>query len=300
MQEFIIKENDANQSVFNFLKKVYQTTPLSVIYKWFRKKEIKVNNHRINDQKLQLKAGDVVVVYDTNQPLKRTEFKQVDYSLLEVVYSDENILVVNKPFNIEVHSEFNLSLDAMVRSYLVDHHQYDPGQEQSFVVSHVHRLDKLTGGLVIYAKNKPALTQLLSAIKTTIEKQYVLHAAPGFQEFLDAPGYVYYDSEAQKSVFSPKESDTRMKPCHTQFKLISQNKDFSVVEASLKTGRKHQIRATLAYYGFPIINDFRYQGKKINNQRMIFLKAYKIIFHGLNEPLLYLNERIIEIDQNFN
>ncbi|ATG97613.1 pseudouridine synthase [Mesoplasma lactucae] len=299
MKTYIVKDNDANQSVFKFLKKMYSTTPLSVIYKWFRKKDIKLNGKRISDQKIVLKAGDEVVVYDNNDPVMRDKFEKVNYDLLDVVYEDENILVANKPANIEMHSEFNISLDNMVKSYLIDKKEYNPEDSQSFVVSHVHRLDKLTQGLVIYAKNKPSLDELLDAIKTKIDKKYVLRTRVGFPKDLVAKGFIYYDQDEQLSIYTNHKNDRRAKECETDFKVLSENKDFSLVEATLKTGRKHQIRASVSYFNFPIINDFRYGGMKINNEKMIFLKAYKIIFHNLNAPLQYLNETIIEISKDF-
>jgi len=303
MKKFIIASNDAEQTVFKFLKKVYKTTPLSVIYKWFRKKDIKVNNQRINDKNLILHENDEVIVFDSNQIQKRVELKPVSFANLQVVYEDENILIANKPANVEVHSEFNDSLDDMVRSFLHDKGEYNPDQEQSFVVSHVHRLDKLTSGLVIYAKNKASANVLLTAIqnKNQIEKYYLLETQRGFPEALKAEGSIFYDQNAQRSFYQDKikENKPEVKSAITEFKLLETLPNASLVEAKLITGRKHQIRATLAFYQFPILNDFKYGGKKLNHERMIFLKAYRLIFKDLPEPLSYLNETEIKLKPDF-
>jgi len=303
MQKFTINKNDANQTIFKFLKKVYKSTPLSVIYKWFRKKDIKINDQRISDKNLILNEGDQVIVFDSNKTEKRDNFKPVDFQKLVVIYEDENILIADKPFNLEIHSEFNDSLDQMVRSYLMKKKEYNPETAQSFVVSHVHRLDKLTAGLVIYAKNKVSLDILLKAIqdKNLVEKYYVLRTKPNFPEKLVGEGWVFYDEKIKKTQYKDKiiGSEKRYKQARTIFKLLSTNKDYSLVEAKLETGRKHQIRATLSFYNFPILNDFRYGGKKVNKERMIYLKAYRLIFRNLPEPLSYLNNLEIALDKNF-
>jgi 23S rRNA pseudouridine955/2504/2580 synthase len=297
MTKFTIKTNDANQSIFKFIKKSFKTTPLSVIYKWFRTGAIKVNGRKIKDQKLILTIDDAVEVYDQNKPQIRDQFKYVEKPNLNVVYEDENILIVNKPANVEVHSPINIALDDLVKSYLVEKKEYDPQTESSFVVSHVHRLDKLTNGLIIYAKNKMSLDVLLTCFqdKIAIEKYYLakIKSVDWTNDFT-ADGWIRYDPEEQISVFREKEK-TGYKSAKTIFKFFQTQGEDTWIEAQLITGRKHQIRATLAYYQMPIINDFRYGGWKVNSQRLIYLTAYKLIFRQMPAPLNYLNGRVFEL-----
>ncbi|WP_031542614.1 RluA family pseudouridine synthase [Mesoplasma photuris] len=297
MTKFTVNKNDNDQTLFKFVKKSYSTTPLSVIYKWFRKGDIKVNGKRIKDQKYLIKETDIIEVYDTNKPVVRDEFEYVDWSGMMVAYEDENIIIINKEPNIEMHSPINVSLDDMVKSYLYDHDEYNPEQENSFVVSHAHRLDKLTSGLVIYAKNKLALDVLLKAIqnKNDIEKYYIAKVSNNFKKGFISKGWITYDQEKQISLYQELEKPG-YKYCETKFEVLIHGEEFNIVEAQLLTGRKHQIRATLAYHGYPIVNDFRYGGQKINNERMIFLSASKLIFKNLAAPLDYLNGEIVELD----
>jgi 23S rRNA pseudouridine955/2504/2580 synthase len=203
-----------------------------------------------------------------------------------------------------MHTDFNDSLDKMVRAYLFNQKAYDPERENSFVVSHVHRLDKLTSGLVIYAKNKMSLDILLTAIQNhhQIEKYYLLETKPNFPQSLIAKGWIIYDQNLKKSVYKDKiiSSDKNYKTALTTFTLLESHQNYSLVEAQLTTGRKHQIRASLSFYGFPIINDFKYGGKKVNQKRMIYLKAYKLSFNNLPDPLAYLNNLVIEISTSFD
>jgi 23S rRNA pseudouridine955/2504/2580 synthase len=173
MTELTIKANDANQKLFSFIKKVFRDTKLSIIYKWFRVGKIKINGKKTKDRDYVLQLNDIVQVYDASSNVKKREWQKIDYSTLDIVYEDQNILIADKDFNVEIHSDFNDCLDNMVRSYLFDKGEFKQ-EENSFIVSHIHRLDKLTSGLVMYAKNKPALDFFLANItdKNKIRKTF--------------------------------------------------------------------------------------------------------------------------------
>ncbi|PPE04162.1 pseudouridine synthase [Williamsoniiplasma lucivorax] len=297
MRKFEIKKNDENQTILKFLKKVYSLTPLSVIHKWLRKGDVKINGQRIKDKTTILKLADQVEVYDSSKPVLRDNFKIVQDLNLKVVYEDDNLLVVDKPANVEMHSPINESLDDIVKTYCFNKGEYNPQEENSFVVSHVHRLDKLTAGLVIYAKNKISLDILLEAFKNhdLIDKYYLAQVYKRhWTGDFTAKGWIDYDPEIQKSLYSERKRDF-FKSAETVFKLIKEEGDILLIEAHLITGRKHQIRATLEYFQLPIINDFRYGGHKINHDKMIFLTAYKIVFGQLPGQLAYLNHKVVEL-----
>lgn len=299
MNKFIANKNDDNQTLFKFLKKNYKTTPLSVIYKWLRKGDIKINDKRIKDKNYLIKANDEIIVYDNNKPVLRDDFKKLENYNIQNVYEDENILVVLKPYNLEVHSPVKTSMDDIVKNYLFDSNQYDPSKENSYVISHVHRLDKLTSGLLIYAKNKSAHDILVEAIqdKDKIEKYYRCKIDVPVTESLIAKGWIKYDPVIQKSVFT-EEFKPDYKEATTIFNVVSLDvtNEQTELEVQILTGRKHQIRATLEYYGDPIINDSRYSGTIINDNKMIFLFANKLVFHGFEGNLENLNGKIIEVE----
>ncbi|WP_434324732.1 pseudouridine synthase [Mycoplasma capricolum] len=292
MTKFVVNKNDQNQTLFKFLKKTFKTTPISVIYKWIRNKSIKINSKRVNDKNYLLKINDIVEVYDSNKPIIRDQFNYISNVNLDIVYEDNNILIVNKSNNLEMHSIYNLCLDDMVKSYLVDKKEYDIYLENSFVISHVHRLDKLTSGLVIYAKNKISSTILTNAFKTKDQINKYYYALTSYDwnlnDFLQVNGYINYNSNTQKADFSLVEKNN-YKYCQTEFKLVNKN----LILVKLITGKKHQIRSVLSFYNNPILNDFRYNGKKENDQKMIYLAAFKIEFKSLKKPLDYLNNKVI-------
>ncbi|WHQ37536.1 RluA family pseudouridine synthase [Spiroplasma sp. SV19] len=299
-----VKDNDVNQTIFNFMKKMFQTTSLSVLYKLFRNKKIKVNNKVIKERNYKLQLGDQILIFDKN--LVVTERKQqittnnTEQDELTVVYEDQNILVVDKPHGVEMHSTFHTSLDGMVQNYLIQKGAYQPATEQSFVISHVHRLDKLTRGLVLYAKNKISLDLLLTKInqKSSIEKKYVAQCEGIISEDeFTIKGYLWKDESQQKMIFKLT-AQPNSKQVITYFKVVKRTNNTTWLEITLGTGRKHQIRASLSYLKHPIINDVKYGATRVTKAYLIALYATTLTFHQLPAPLEYLNEKVIKIPEN--
>lgn len=299
-----VKGNDVNQTIFNFMKKMFQTTSLSVLYKLFRNKKIKVNNKVVKERNYKLQLGDQILIFDKN--LVVTERKQqiagsdAVQEELVVVYEDENIVIVDKPHGVEMHSTFHSSLDGMVQNYLMQKGDYHSQTDQSFVISHVHRLDKLTRGLVIYAKNKISLDLLLSKInqKVVIEKKYLAQCEGNIiEDEFTVTGYLAKDESQQKMIFRLTEQPNSKKAI-TYFKVVKRTINTTWLEVTLGTGRKHQIRASLSYLQHPIINDVKYGAKRITKEYMIGLYATTLMFHQLPEHLGYLNEKVIKIPEN--
>lgn len=299
MTQFTIGPNEANSTIYRFLRKAFKDTPLVVIEKWFRHKKIVLNNKKINNKKIILAVGDNLIVYDSSKPTLRDNFKLVKNPKLNVVYEDENILIVNKPANLEIHSPINISLDDLVKSYLVEKGEYDPQKEITFVVTHLYRLDKLTSGMIIYAKNKPTLDALEEAQNNNSISKYYVARTKNWKQNFEANGWYDYDPIKQRAFYYSKPINRKnLKVAKTKFRLLEQQEDDYYVQAQLGTGRKHQIRATLSAYKMPIVNDFRYDGIKLNSQKQIYLKAFKLKFDQLNSPIHYLSRRTFKIDWN--
>ena len=174
MINFTIKKEAADQTIISFLKKRFKTTPLSLIYKLFRTKKVKVDGENIRYYHHRLKVGEKIEIHDNYLQLSN----QVVYPLsrnkiyFEIVYEDKNILIALKEHGITMPS-----LDNAVRHYLSEK---DPSEYQKqianfFVLTAAHRLDKLTKGLVIYPKNPLAKKILYKAIadKSKITKKYL-------------------------------------------------------------------------------------------------------------------------------
>ncbi|CAG8440138.1 11515_t:CDS:2 [Ambispora leptoticha] len=186
------------------------------------------------------------------------------------------------------------SLDNSVRNYLFqkDPIEYQKQTEEFFVVTAVHRLDKVTKGLVIYPKNSVAKRILYRAIadKTQITKKYLALCEGSFKKNLPnyVSGYLRKDSRAQKMVFTLKNPDSEAQHCALEIKKIIQKKvsfdlfqkitseyqSSILLEVTLHTGRKHQIRSTLSFFGMPIIGDKKY-GKDLQKDLVEAKKEQK-------------------------
>lgn len=285
MIKLIITINDSEQTLIKFLKKVLKKTPLSLIYKLLRSQVILLNNKKIKDYNIILQLNDEILINDSNLEISHKLDDQNSEMELSIIYEDDNLLIIDKPHNTVVHHPTQDCLDNAVRKYLKD-----IDFSYSFTVSHIHRLDKLTRGLICYAKNKIASKILLKAIQNhnQIEKTY-LAVCQGVVEKKDIiKGYLTYNDDLQKMIFNHKRLDKFSKNVAIVIEPLLTKNNQTLLQIKLLTGRKHQIRAILSYYDLPIIGDMKYGSEKIYDHQ-IFLFAYQLNFQSLLPPLEYLN-----------
>ncbi|WP_036437899.1 RluA family pseudouridine synthase [Mycoplasmopsis gallinarum] len=267
LKEYKITEANESKKLLNFMKKILHNYSLSFIYRLFRKKEIKVNQKRITDFNYQLKTNDIVSFYlneENKLEIKTENFNTSDIKF-SIIYEDKNILVVNKPIGISIHSEKD-SLDMQVLKYL----NYQNNLED-FRPSHIGRIDKETSGLMLYAKNHYALSQL-NKKQNDFEKIYTFKS-----------DYNGKDREIITKILIKDERKKNNKAKEAITQIYNRKNQWF---AKILTGRKHQIRISLAEIGYPIYGDRKYGGK--NADRM-YLHSYKLKLQNLDGKLDYLN-----------
>lgn len=235
-------------------------------------KDVKVNNVRIKEN-IALKGGDRIVVFYQEKEQKEW------YTL---VYEDENILIVNKKSGIEVVSETERDLLSVLRQ----------NYPAAFAV---HRLDRNTEGLVIFALNKTAEKELLNAFKTRngITKKYAL-LVNGRVDITKIKRTVYLKKvESLSKVWISEIKTSGYEPAVTEFDVIEYRGEKTLLEANLITGKTHQIRAHIAYFGHPIVGDGKYGKDKEKN---LYLTANYLAFNFKKESFLhYLKNKTFEI-----
>ena len=210
-----------------------------------------------------------------------------------IVYEDDNLLVINKPRGLLLQQDDsnNPSLDKIVGDYL------------KMVSMPVHRLDKDTSGLCLFAKNKKTADEMGKVFNdhTQIEKHYLTLVSGNITEdgVVDAP--LRKSFERKKMVVAPLKSGA--KSAITKYHPIEQFKGYTLLDISLLTGRTHQIRAHMSYIRHHVVGDIKYGDYKINNifKRDFgfenqFLHAYKIKFLDINGPLNYLKNKEFCVD----
>ncbi len=295
MKEFVIGQNDAGQRLDKFLIKLMKTAPKSMIYKWIRKKRVKVNGKK-QDVNYFLCEGDILELYindeffDESKELPKHLLLKPD---LLVIYEDENILVADKPSGIKAHDGEDCLIN-QIQAYLYQKGEYMPQNENTFSPALCNRIDRNTSGLVIAAKNAEALRILNEKIRNReIEKFYVLKIEGKINpKEGEIEGYIL-KNETEKKVYFYKDEVPLSKYCLTKYKTID---EFGTVEVELITGRTHQIRASFAAVGHPLVGDVKYGAKKNGKKDFQNLRAYKISFNFKTPAsvLEYLNRKIIE------
>ena len=303
MKELFINKNESGQRLDRFLKKYLKEASNSFIYKMIRKKNIKLNGKRAQIDTVLVK-GDTVQLYLADETIEK--FRGEDEIIKctfkpEIIYEDNNIILMNKPAGILSHSDKKDSYDNMADSminYLYLKGEYNPKLEKTFVPAICNRLDRNTSGIIIGAKNAHSLRLINAAIKNNyIDRYYKTIVKGEVKEEKIIEGYLTKDGELNKVKVLKKE-DEDSKKISTRIKPLIATSEYSLLEIQLLTGRTHQIRAHLAYIGHPIIGDFKYGNRQINEYfkkefglKNQILHGYKVIFNGLDEPLNYLNQR---------
>lgn len=307
MKSFIVGSNDATLRLDKFIAKNIPALPKSLMYKYIRTKDIKVNGKRA-EISTRLNVGDRVDAYIKDEFLAPVE-KQYDFlrasKQLKIVYEDENILLADKPQGVLSHPDDKEYIDTLIgriQRYLYEKGEFDPARENTFMPALANRIDRNTGGIVIAAKNAEALRILCDKIKhREIDKRYltVVHGVPKRKKDL-LTGYLQ-KNEAKNKVYLSKE-DNGGSEIRTAYTVLASKNDLSLLEIELLTGRTHQIRAHLASIGHALLGDGKY-GRLNEDKKLGFNKqalySYKLTFNFKTDAgiLDYLKDKTFTVDR---
>lgn len=328
MKEFVISKKEAGQRMDKYLFKVLNQAPKSFIYKMLRKKNIVLNDKKATGQEV-LSHDDSIKIYFSDETFdkfaselpgqkrgvenhkdsfdtgnqkngKKTVKKTArKHPLPDIVYEDEDILILNKPAGIlsQKASPNDYSANEMVIDYLLESGQLSREELRTFHPSVCNRLDRNTSGLLIAGKTMRGLQQMSEQLKSrTMQKFYRCLVLGELKADAYLTGYLVKNHTANQVTISrekPKENDSgntkknveKAAYIETAYHPIAQYNGITLLEVHLITGRSHQIRAHLASIGHPILGDGKYGNRKVNQKlqkefgiRGQLLHAYRMEF----------------------
>ena len=308
MKELTIGQNDAGQRLDRFLAKAVPLLPASLAQKYIRIKRIKCNGARA-ERDTRLQAGDVLQLYINDEffdkPREDNAFLTVAAPKLNIVYEDDQILLVDKRPGVAVHphdgAEYGRTLIDHIQAYLYQRREWRPREENAFTPALCNRIDRNTGGIVIAAKTAEALRVMNQKIKDReLDKRYlaIVEGTPK-PPVGSLTGYLFKDAKKNR-VFVTDTPQTGSKSCRTDYRVLATRNGLSLVECELITGRTHQIRAQFAHAGHPLLGDGKY-GKldKRFDRNYQALYSYKLTFRFRTDAgaLAYLDGRTFRAAQ---
>lgn len=311
MRKIIINETDSGWRIDKFLSSFAKAMA-------DKKEEVFFNEditrgeiiRRINDGKILvsgkkikpnyiLKEGDKIEI----SPIKiEKDLVCNKEKRFKILYQDKNLIVVDKPAGIQVHPDQRKRNDTLVNGLLFEFPEIRTvGDDPSMRPGIVHRLDKDTSGIMVVARNQDAFDELKSRFKNReIEKKYwaivygILNEKKGI---IEKP--LARSSNYKKQVVASRKTKTKIRPAVTEYRVLEEFGNYSLVEASPKTGRTHQIRVHLASIGHPVVGDEKYILKRIKKApgaKRQLLHAKSLAFDIFGKKYAFSSE----LPQDFN
>ena len=309
--DFKTSSNDTDRRFDTLLRKFLPQMPLSLVYKNIRTGFIRLNNKKAK-QETKIQTGDIINIEkrlfekftsssdstsnntDKNSQTDEIIKKNSDFINKITLLKNSNILILNKPYNINVQDSKNdkNSLDKIVKSiYIKDSLTFVPGP--------MHRLDKLTTGIICFSQNLQCARWFSEQIANHSIQKYYLAILEGkllekqeWIDYLEKDDEVFQNGMHKSKVTSNSDSEgfsecnSEGKKAITIIEPISygkyKNMDMTFAKIFIPTGRNHQIRLQCSSRGYPILQDSLYNSKiakeKNDFEQKLYLHCYKLVF----------------------
>ena len=283
MNRFVVTESEVNQRLDKFLSTHFSTYSRTHIAKIIDDGLALVND-KVAKSSLKLRLNDVVEI--TIPEAKPLEIKKEDIAL-DIVYEDEDLLIINKAQGMVVHPA-NGHYEGTLVNAILAHCNDLSGINGVMRPGIVHRIDKDTSGLICVAKNDKAHIALAEQLKDhTMARTYIAlvrGVIPENTGEINLP--IGRDPHNRQKMAVTR---TNSKEAITYFKVLQRFSNHTLVECHLKTGRTHQIRVHLSYIGFPVEGDPLYAGRKYDtlykNGQLLTATSLKLIHPSTHKEM---------------
>ena len=202
--------------------------------------------------------------------------------MINIIYEDNHLLVVEKPINIPTQEDNTKDLDLLtiLKQYIKEKYN-KPG---NVYLGLVHRLDRPVGGIMVFARTSKSASRLSEQVRNkTFKKTYNAVVIGNINKEGKLKDYLLKDEK--KNIVKV---DKNGKEAILNFKKLDYKDNMSLVEINLETGRSHQIRVQMSHYGYPLFGDQKYnKGSKVGEQIALFAKKIEFVHPTTNELLIF-------------
>ena len=308
MRQLIIHKNDENQRLDKYLKKYLKEAPGSFIYKMLRKKNIVLNGKKADGTE-KLSAGDEVKLFLAEDTLVKftgegQSLSEVKFPVkkdLEVLFEDENLLIINKPAGeLSQKAEAkDVSMNEYALGYLQENGDITEESLKVFKPSVCNRLDRNTSGILIVAKTYQAAREFGAALsQRSVRKYYQCIVKGEVKKAEKIDGFLWKDEKTNKvEIYKTLKKDAA--EIHTAYQPLKHKDGLTLLEVHLITGRTHQIRAHLRSSGHPILGDPKYGDRKLSKKYGVkyqLLHACRLELDGFDGEFSKYNGKIISAE----
>lgn len=308
MKEFTIAKNDAGQRLDRWLAKTLPLLPAPLAQKYIRLKRVKVNG-KGSKRDVRLQVGDVLQLYINDEffdrPTPENAFLSLYQPKLNILYEDEHILLLDKRPGLVVHPDETERVNTLlthIQAYLYQKKEWSPYKENSFAPALCNRIDRNTGGIVIAAKNAETLRIINQKIRDReIDKRYLCITVGAPRPPQGEVSCFLLKDEKKKQVAVYHRPVPGGKTAVTRYRTLETRGELSLLEVELLTGRTHQIRATMADLGCPLLGDGKYGDGQVNRrygETRQALYSYRLTFDFPTDAglLNYLRGRSFQVE----
>ena len=308
MKEIQIRKNDAGQRLDRFVGKAVPLLPESLLQKYIRLKRIK-RNGKAAKRDVRLVEGDVLQLYINDEffdkPREDNLFLTLFRPSLDIVYEDENLMLLNKRPGLVVHADETEKVNTLInhiQAYLYQKREWNPRWENAFTPALCNRIDRNTGGIVIAAKNAETLRIINQKIRDReIDKRYLCITVGTPRPPQGEVSCFLLKDEKKKQVAVYHRPVPGGKTAVTRYRTLETRGELSLLEVELLTGRTHQIRATMADLGCPLLGDGKYGDGQVNRrygETRQALYSYRLTFDFPTDAglLNYLRGRSFQVE----